>query len=183
MPEEIAIIVPDEQTAVRELRTLRKKAEKSSKEIGNALLKWQQSLGHGKFKQAFMAAGWAESSVYYYIKQAQPDPAPMLESESIDNQKVSRITPDASREIRVRVPDSENEDSSEDEPDDMPDNPMAKQREEASKRLSSFGYGPVEVLDSDRHNGCEVIFHHISFEEIEQLIHALGETDHANIRS
>ena len=81
-----SIVMPSEQTAISELRTLRKQAEKSAKEIGKALLKWQKSLGHGKFKQAYMAAGWPESSVYYYIKQAQP-PTPKLETQEVENKK------------------------------------------------------------------------------------------------
>lgn len=62
-----SIVMPSEQTAISELRTLRRQAEKSAKEIGKALLKWQESLGRGKFKRAYMAAGWTESQVIHYI--------------------------------------------------------------------------------------------------------------------
>ena len=67
LTDKILPLPPSEQTAISELRTLRKRAEKSAKEIGKALLKWQKSLGYGKFKQAYMAAGWTKAQVDYYL--------------------------------------------------------------------------------------------------------------------
>jgi hypothetical protein len=75
--------MPDERQAITELRSLRHRAERSAQEIGRELKKWQESLGRGKFKQAYMAAGWSPSTVYWFMKN-QEDAIPVLESQPVE---------------------------------------------------------------------------------------------------
>jgi hypothetical protein len=168
----ITITMPDDLQAIAELRTLRKKAEKSAKEIGQELLKWQKDLGRGKFKAAFMAAGWAESSVYYYIKQARTDQTPVLESQPVAPEAEESNGGVVIHEEVVAA--TEAEDSDEQDADTMPDNPHAKQQKKVSRRFSSLGYGPVEVFESDLSDEYEVVFR-MSFEAVERLYQKLSE--------
>lgn len=62
-----AIIQVEEAQAITELRELRKQAERSAKEIGEELFRWQERL-EGSFKKAYNAAGWTEDKVYYYLR-------------------------------------------------------------------------------------------------------------------
>lgn len=66
------LIAPNEQHAVSELRALRVKAQKTGLEIAAELRRWQNSLGHGKFKKNYLKAGWSENQVIHYL-QYYPD--------------------------------------------------------------------------------------------------------------
>jgi len=75
-----SVVERDQDTAVSELRNLRKRAEQSAQEIGQALLRWQRSLGHGKFKRAYLLAGWTENQVYHYLAATKSQQVPALEA-------------------------------------------------------------------------------------------------------
>src|SRR5207245_5209014 len=53
--------------AVKSLRDLRKRADKSTAEIRTELVIWQKKLPRGKFKQAYLKAGWTESRIAHYL--------------------------------------------------------------------------------------------------------------------
>jgi hypothetical protein len=179
-----AIVQPSEQTAVSELRALRKKAEKSGKEIGNALLKWQESLGRGKFKQAFMRAGWAESSVYYYIKMARPPVVEDLTAEPTSTPELESQPPDTAVEERVTM------DETLDETTDVPavlqqdpempyasERPNVKALEQVEKKLTEITGARVEVKTDLTAEVDEyiVVFHFVNFIDVETLAKSLGE--------
>jgi hypothetical protein len=156
-----AIIMPDESQAITELRTLRKKAEKSAAEIRKALLKWQESLGHGKFKQAFMAAGWTQNQVSYYLYKLPTNEIGEVQQEPVDSKAEVSQEPEEEAEEDVL-------------PDDMPDNPLAKRREDYGQKLTALGYGRVIVQASELvEDRNEVLFVDMTFDEIEALIQAL----------
>jgi hypothetical protein len=81
------IVMPDEQYAVSQLRILRKKAEKSGREIAKELHMWKDSLGQGKFKKNYLLAGWTESRVQHYLTYYQQDAALYTGPEVVENKE------------------------------------------------------------------------------------------------
>ena len=85
-----SIKMPSEQYAVSQLRALKIRAEKSGKEIAKELRMWQDSLGHGKFKKAYNAAGWTGDRVYYYLSYYQEDTVENSQPDASENKEVTR---------------------------------------------------------------------------------------------
>ena len=85
-----AIVMPDEQYAVSQLRTLRKKAEKTGAEIAKELRMWQDSLGHGRFKKNYLLAGWTELSVNHYLSYYQQHPAWYTGPDVVDSKEAAK---------------------------------------------------------------------------------------------
>jgi hypothetical protein len=146
--------------AQMELRLLREKAERSAEEIRKALLKWQAALGHGKFKEAYMAAGWTRGQINYYLYEKSADESTETCQQVADSEEAN-TTPTDSQEDQ------------EDEPDEMPVNPRAQQCEEVSRRLTDLGFGEVKASLAIHGDADYEITFYLTIEETESLIQAL----------
>jgi phage N-6-adenine-methyltransferase len=60
--------VIDERQVVEEMRSAHSLLGQSNAELGRKLVLWQKSLEFGRFKRAYIAAGWTESEVTVCIR-------------------------------------------------------------------------------------------------------------------
>lgn len=80
----------EESQAVKELRDLHERAERSAQEIGEELLLWKERLPLGKFAEAYREAGWASSEVDYYLYRVlKPKLVDEVVTDNISNEVVT----------------------------------------------------------------------------------------------
>jgi hypothetical protein len=95
--------IVERDTAVSELRDLRKRAEGTAQDIGQELLRWKKSLGFGKFKRAYFEAGWTENQVYHYLSYTKNEALPALETKPDVVESVSQPL-ETTQQPRSRFP-------------------------------------------------------------------------------
>lgn len=83
--DRIEAVQVSEAQLVNELKSLRERHEKTETEIlsiARDLNRLRQQAGNGHFKAAYKKAGWAKSTVYWYLDRLKPETEELSEAPS-----------------------------------------------------------------------------------------------------